>query len=132
MKTYGEWMYSSTILDLGTTWWWMVSFRLQLLYPWLNSPQYPLHRRLGGLSGETEYNHEKHQSSQLVSWPRFEPSTFWPCVTSTRATHQLTWSEHKFLQYVIHLTATLKYMVLVSQCPTFIWLYHSILLHIVY
>jgi hypothetical protein len=26
MKTYGEWRYSSTILDLGTRWRWVVSF----------------------------------------------------------------------------------------------------------
>jgi hypothetical protein len=30
----GEWMYSSTILDLGTRWRSVVSFTPQPLYPW--------------------------------------------------------------------------------------------------
>jgi hypothetical protein len=29
----GEWRYSSTFLDLGTRWRWLVSFTLRLLYP---------------------------------------------------------------------------------------------------
>jgi hypothetical protein len=39
----GEWRHSSTILDLGTRWRWVVSFTPQPLYP-----QYPLDGRLGG------------------------------------------------------------------------------------
>jgi hypothetical protein len=41
MKTYGEWSYSSTILDLGTRWRSVVSFKPLPLYP-----RYPLDRRL--------------------------------------------------------------------------------------
>jgi hypothetical protein len=41
-----EWRNSSTILDLGTIWR-AVSFTPLHLYPWLNSPIYPLERRLG-------------------------------------------------------------------------------------
>jgi hypothetical protein len=29
----GEWIYNSTILDLGIIWRWVVSFRPQPLYP---------------------------------------------------------------------------------------------------
>jgi hypothetical protein len=43
-----EWKYSSTILDLDTRWRWGDSFAPQPLYPWGESPQYPLNRRLGG------------------------------------------------------------------------------------
>jgi hypothetical protein len=46
MKTCGEWKYSSTIIDLGTRWKWVVSFMPLPLYPWGNNPQYPLDRRL--------------------------------------------------------------------------------------
>jgi hypothetical protein len=35
-------------LDLGTSWWWVVSFTPLLLYPRGKSLRYPLDRRLGG------------------------------------------------------------------------------------
>jgi hypothetical protein len=35
------------ILDLGTSWRWMVSFTPRPLYPLENCPRYPLDRRLG-------------------------------------------------------------------------------------
>jgi hypothetical protein len=35
-------------LDLGTSWWRVVSFTPLTLYPWGNSPRYALYRRLGG------------------------------------------------------------------------------------
>jgi hypothetical protein len=38
-----EWKYSSTILDFGIRWRWVVASR-----PWGKSPRYPLDRRLGG------------------------------------------------------------------------------------
>jgi hypothetical protein len=38
----GKWRHSSTILDLGITWRWVVSFTPQPLYP-----RYPLYRRQG-------------------------------------------------------------------------------------
>jgi hypothetical protein len=44
----GKWRYSSTILDLGNRWEWVVSFTLQPLYPRGNRPRYPLARRVGG------------------------------------------------------------------------------------
>jgi hypothetical protein len=43
----GEWMSSSTILNLITRWKWVVNFMTLPLYPWGNSPHYPLYRRLG-------------------------------------------------------------------------------------
>jgi hypothetical protein len=33
MKAYGEWRYSSIILELGTRWRWMVNFTPLPLYP---------------------------------------------------------------------------------------------------
>jgi hypothetical protein len=47
IKTYRGWRYSSTILDLGTGWRWVVSFTTQPLYFQGKSPRYPLDRRLG-------------------------------------------------------------------------------------
>jgi hypothetical protein len=44
----GEWRYSSTILDLSTRWWWVVSFMSMSLYHQGNIPRYPLDRRLSG------------------------------------------------------------------------------------
>jgi hypothetical protein len=43
MKTYGEWKYSSTFLDLSTRWRRVVSFTARTLYP-----RYPSDSRVGG------------------------------------------------------------------------------------
>jgi hypothetical protein len=48
MNPYGEWMYSSTILDLSTRWRGVVSFTPRPRYPRENRPRYSLDRRLGG------------------------------------------------------------------------------------
>jgi hypothetical protein len=40
MKTYGEWMYRSAFLDLGTSWRWVVNFTPRPLYPRGKSPWY--------------------------------------------------------------------------------------------
>jgi hypothetical protein len=45
----GEWRYTSTILDFGTRWEWMISFMPWPLYPQGKRTQYPLDRRLSGL-----------------------------------------------------------------------------------
>jgi hypothetical protein len=44
----GEWRYSSTILDLGIIWRWVVSFTLLPLYLRGKSPRYTLDWRPGG------------------------------------------------------------------------------------
>jgi hypothetical protein len=44
----GEWKYSSTILDLGTRWRWVVSLSPRPLYPLINRPRYPSYERMGG------------------------------------------------------------------------------------
>jgi hypothetical protein len=46
----GEWRNSSTMLDFGTRWRWVVSFRYRLRYTSGNSPppRFPFDRRLGG------------------------------------------------------------------------------------
>jgi hypothetical protein len=41
------WRYSSTILNLGTRWRWVLSFTPRPLYPWVKSPRYPFNMRLG-------------------------------------------------------------------------------------
>jgi hypothetical protein len=43
-----EWMYSSTILDLGTKWRWVVSFTSRPHYSRRKIPQHPLDRMVGG------------------------------------------------------------------------------------
>jgi hypothetical protein len=48
-----EWRCSSTILDLGTRWWWVDSFTPLLLYPCGKSPWYPSDMRLGGAQGQS-------------------------------------------------------------------------------
>jgi hypothetical protein len=45
----GEWRYRTTVLDLGTRWRWVVSFRHRLLYSQRKSPRHLLDRRLGGI-----------------------------------------------------------------------------------
>jgi hypothetical protein len=47
-KRTGQWRYSSTFLDLGTIWRWVVSFTPLPLYLRGKGLQYPLDRRLGG------------------------------------------------------------------------------------
>jgi hypothetical protein len=44
----GQWRYSSTILDLGTRWRWVVSFMPRPFTPGGKSPRYTLDKRLGG------------------------------------------------------------------------------------
>jgi hypothetical protein len=46
-ENMGEWMYSSTILDLGTMWKLVVSFTHRLLYLREKRARHPLDRRLG-------------------------------------------------------------------------------------
>jgi hypothetical protein len=48
MKTHGEWRYSSTIVDLGRSCKWGVTFTHRSFYPRGNRPRFPLARRLGG------------------------------------------------------------------------------------
>jgi hypothetical protein len=49
----GELRYSSTFLDLGTSWSSVVSFAPRLLYPRGKSPRYPLDR--SGWASESVY-----------------------------------------------------------------------------
>jgi hypothetical protein len=69
MKTYGEWMFSSTFLDLGIRLRLVVSFTLLPLYPLGKSPRYPLDRRLGeSQSRSGRCGEEKH-----LALPGIEP-----------------------------------------------------------
>jgi hypothetical protein len=84
----GEWRYSSTILDLGTRWMWVVSFTPRPLDPREKSPWYPLDRTLGrpqSRSGRCE--EEKH----LLSRPGVEPHAVQPvahrCTNWATSTH---------------------------------------------
>jgi hypothetical protein len=47
-RRMGEGQYSSTILDLGSRWRWVVSFTPWRIYPRGKSTRCPLDRRLGG------------------------------------------------------------------------------------
>jgi hypothetical protein len=44
----GEWRYSSIILEIGSRWRWVVSFRSRPFYLREKIPRYPFNRRLGG------------------------------------------------------------------------------------
>jgi hypothetical protein len=50
MKTRADWRYSSTFLNLGTRWRWVVNFTPLPLYPRGKSPRYP---SVGGWVGPT-------------------------------------------------------------------------------
>jgi hypothetical protein len=52
--------HSSTILNLGTTWRWAVSFMPLLLYTPGNSPWYSFHRKLGGPHRRSGFYEEKN------------------------------------------------------------------------
>jgi hypothetical protein len=47
-RIMGKWSHSSTFIDLGTRWRWVVSFTLLPLYPRGKGRRYSLDRRLGG------------------------------------------------------------------------------------
>jgi hypothetical protein len=61
----GEWRCSSTILDLGTRWRWVVSLTPRPLYP-----RYPLDRRLGGPQSRSGRSGEE---KNLLPLPEIEP-----------------------------------------------------------
>jgi hypothetical protein len=46
--TMGEWSNSFTVLELGTSWRWVVRFKHTVAVPWGKYPRYPLDKRLGG------------------------------------------------------------------------------------
>jgi hypothetical protein len=85
IKTYGEWRYSSTFLDLGSRWEWSASCPCHFT-PQGNSPWYPLDRRLGepqsrsGHCGEVEI---------LQSGIKPRPSSPYPIAISTELSQLL-------------------------------------------
>jgi hypothetical protein len=75
----GEWRYSSTILDLGIKWKWMVSFTPQPLYLRRKSARYPLGRRPGNQSRSGRCGERKKYFSCLESnngYPACSPSLY--------------------------------------------------------
>jgi hypothetical protein len=54
------------ILDLGTSWRWVVSFTPRPLYPPGKSPWYPLGMSLGGLQGRSGRGGEEKNSQFLA------------------------------------------------------------------
>jgi hypothetical protein len=68
-----EWRHSSTILDLGTRWRWVVSFTPRPVYSRGNSPRYPLDRRLG--RPQSWFGHCGVETN-VLSLPGIEPR---PC-----------------------------------------------------
>jgi hypothetical protein len=64
MRTYWEWSYSSTILDLDTRWRWVVSFMPRPFYPKGNRIRYPSNRGRVGLQSRSGPGRE-----QKISWP---------------------------------------------------------------
>jgi hypothetical protein len=69
----GQWRYSSTILDLGTRWRWVVNFTPRPLYLRENRPRYSLDRRIGGpqsRSGQWESQSYLYSSLCLISFSK--------------------------------------------------------------
>jgi hypothetical protein len=63
-----EWSYSSTILDLGISWRWMVSFTPRPLNPWGKSHRYLLDRRLGGPQSRSGLSEEQKNLARAANW----------------------------------------------------------------
>jgi hypothetical protein len=66
----GEWRYSSTILDLSTRWWWVVSFTPRSLYRLRILPRFRLDKRLGGPQSRSGRYREE---SNLAPCPESNP-----------------------------------------------------------
>jgi hypothetical protein len=100
-----EWRYSSTILDLGTKWRWVVSFTSPPLYPRGKRPWYPLDKRPGGQQSQSG---RCGVGKNVLSLPEIEPrsSSPYPVAIPT----ELSWLK------------TTKYSYFLS--PTFLKLGH--------
>jgi hypothetical protein len=75
-----EWRYSFTILDLRTSWLWVISFTLLPLYPRKNLPRYSLDIRLGGLQISeiiTIFKFSNKLLRFLNGWLWRKSATFW-------------------------------------------------------
>jgi hypothetical protein len=76
----GEWRYSSVILDFGTRWKWVVSFRSRPLYLGGNGPMKPLGRRLVGPQTRSGRRGEEDKScyagNQNPGRPALSPSLY--------------------------------------------------------
>jgi hypothetical protein len=84
MKTYGKWRYSSTILDLGTSWRWVVSFTPLPLYPRGKSPLYTLDMRLRGPHSRSgRRGEEKILDPTGTRTPIPRSSSLWPVAIPT-------------------------------------------------
>jgi hypothetical protein len=57
-------------LALGSSWRWVVSFTLRVLYPWGKSPRYPLDRRLGGPQSLSERGENFYPTGTRTPTPR--------------------------------------------------------------
>jgi hypothetical protein len=85
MKAYGgvEWRYSSTSLDLGSTWRWVVRFTPLPIYPRWKSPLYPLDRRLSGPQSRSRHCGEE----KILALVGIEPRS------STPSLYQLSYPD---------------------------------------
>jgi len=61
-KYWGSGGIAPHILDVGTTWRWVVSFTPRPLYTQGKSPRYPLDRRLGGPQSRSGHGGEEKNS----------------------------------------------------------------------
>jgi hypothetical protein len=89
----GKWRCSSTILDLGTRWRWVVSFTLRPPYLWGKGPQYPLDRSLGGPQRRSGRNGEE----KMLTCRESNPSR-----AAHRYTHWAMWLNFLFLSIRVH------------------------------
>jgi hypothetical protein len=105
----GQWRYSSTHLDLGTTWTWVVSFTPRPLYHQGKSPCYPLDRRLdrpqsrSGHSGEEKNSQPLPGSGPPIIQPVAQRYTNWAIpapvsiVWGIFNTHEVSGAVHPFV-----------------------------------
>jgi hypothetical protein len=92
------------ILDLGTRWRWLVSFRPRPPYPQRKSPYYPLNRRLGGPQSRSGHSGKEKNSQPLpgleppiIQWYTTELSVYSFSFTSERKSHT-----SRLIQYVVY------------------------------
>jgi hypothetical protein len=103
----GEWMYRSTILDLGTSWRWVVCFT-----PWPLYPHYPLlgdrvgpRISLDDMERRKSYVYQDSNSDPLAVLPVASRCTDWAVVASNKLQY---WTKSWILYYNISLTCVVR------------------------
>jgi hypothetical protein len=113
----GQWRFSSTSLDLGNRWSWVVSFMSRPLYPREWSRRYPLDRRLHGFrspygsSGEEKMLHSRESDP---GHPASSPSlTDWAIPTPAQSKGpELNATERERIKYFLMIMNYIKFILI--------------------